>query len=171
MVALTRRQRLLRLTERVGACAQMELAGHHHTERPRHRMAPQRGSRMEPTGIEPVTSCLQAKRRPPELGPFGQQWAATSPLSTARSSPRDGERAQTAPLAGLSVECPRQESNLDLPLRRRSSYPLDYEGAGPSRREGPGEKATGALPRPERSRARVPPRRQGARGRPRPGGG
>jgi hypothetical protein len=24
--------------------------------------------------------------------------------------------------------CPRQESNLDLPLRRRSSYPLDYEG-------------------------------------------
>jgi hypothetical protein len=24
--------------------------------------------------------------------------------------------------------CPRRESNLDLPLRRRSSYPLDYEG-------------------------------------------
>ena len=26
-------------------------------------------------------------------------------------------------------QCPRQESNLDLPLRRRSSYPLDYEGS------------------------------------------
>ena len=26
--------------------------------------------------------------------------------------------------------CPRQESNLDLPLRRRPSCPLDYEGAG-----------------------------------------
>src|SRR3979409_976670 len=39
--------------------------------------------------------------------------------------------------------CPRQESNLDLPLRRRSSYPLDYEGATPSRSLS--EKATGAL--------------------------
>ncbi len=31
--------------------------------------------------------------------------------------------------AGPFSRCPRQESNLDLPLRRRSSYPLDYEGA------------------------------------------
>ena len=30
---------------------------------------------------------------------------------------------------GLPRRCPRQESNLDLPLRRRSSYPLDYEGS------------------------------------------
>src|ERR1700735_2847999 len=29
---------------------------------------------------------------------------------------------------GISQRCPRRESNLDLPLRRRSSYPLDYEG-------------------------------------------
>jgi hypothetical protein len=36
---------------------------------------------------------------------------------------------QSARIAGLQYKCPRQESNLDLPLRRRSSYPLDYEGA------------------------------------------
>ena len=34
-------------------------------------------------------------------------------------SPRGTERfTQTSPFAGLSSSCPRQESNLDLPLRR-----------------------------------------------------
>ncbi len=48
--------------------------------------------------------------------------------------------SRTRGIAGLFDQCPRRESNLDLPLRRRSSYPLDYEGAGPrhcrARREG-----------------------------------
>ena len=35
--------------------------------------------------------------------------------------------------------CPRQESNLDLPLRRRPSYPLDYEGASRPRAPRPSE--------------------------------
>jgi FtsH-binding integral membrane protein len=35
--------------------------------------------------------------------------------------------------------CPRQESNLDLPLRRRPSYPLDYEGASRPRMPRPSE--------------------------------
>jgi hypothetical protein len=52
--------------------------------------------------------------------------------------------SQTCPLAGHSLPCPRQESNLDLPLRRRSSYPLDYEGAADRTREGLQAKATGA---------------------------
>src|SRR3979490_588172 len=37
-------------------------------------------------------------------------------------------RTPALPGAAVSCACPRQESNLDLPLRRRSSYPLDYEG-------------------------------------------
>jgi hypothetical protein len=43
---------------------------------------------------------------------------------------RNGQRLKSRLNTGLSPPCPRQESNLDLPLRRRSSYPLDYEGAG-----------------------------------------
>jgi hypothetical protein len=46
--------------------------------------------------------------------------------------------------AWLLDGCPRQESNLDLPLRRRSSYPLDYEGAWTRL----SAKATGAAGRP-----------------------
>jgi hypothetical protein len=44
------------------------------------------------------------------------------------------ERANASNLrVGCRQECPRQESNLDPPLRRRLSYPLDYEGQSPAR--------------------------------------
>jgi hypothetical protein len=46
---------------------------------------------------------------------------------------------------GLPGLCPRQESNLDLPLRRRSSYPLDYEGAADRAWRWAEGKATGAI--------------------------
>ena len=39
---------------------------------------------------------------------------------------RSAGRHMCRPVTG---RCPRQESNLDLPLRRRPSSPLDYEGA------------------------------------------
>jgi hypothetical protein len=47
-----------------------------------------------------------------------------------RTCDRQPSEPQSRLNTGLSPECPRQESNLDLPLRRRSSYPLDYEGKG-----------------------------------------
>jgi hypothetical protein len=78
---------------------------------------------MEPTGIEPVTSCLQKSSGvgPQETGPFGQQWAATGQIGTAHLSCRGdcgAQNSKTGYFAGLFSECPRQESNLDLPLRR-----------------------------------------------------
>src|SRR3984957_11707811 len=49
-------------------------------------------------------------------------WCSSLPTGgSASSRPRCSPQAPEHP-------CPRQESNLDLPLRRRSSYPLDYEG-------------------------------------------
>jgi hypothetical protein len=63
------------------------------------------------------------------MGSNGQQrgfWTQERPCDEQLATPK------TCRLAGLSWLCPRRESNLDLPLRRRSSYPLDYEGAGPS---------------------------------------
>ena len=67
-------------------------------------------------------------------------------LRPARAgSPRGWQQSRETTLSGLGADnsrttkprtntsdpapCPRQESNLDLPLRRRSSYPLDYEGS------------------------------------------
>src|ERR1039458_1751542 len=59
------------------------------------------------------------------MGSNGQQRASNA---SARACSERSTASQTYSLAGLSQRCPRQESNLDLPLRRRSSYPLDYEG-------------------------------------------
>src|SRR5207253_7134076 len=55
--------------------------------------------------------------------------------SNLRSLPRSdapgqpGDKVRNPRSADNPPSCPRRESNLDLPLRRRSSYPLDYEGA------------------------------------------
>lgn len=43
--------------------------------------------------------------------------------------PLTGPRSRKPHYTSNPPPCPRQESNLDLPLRRRSSYPLDYEGS------------------------------------------
>jgi hypothetical protein len=51
-------------------------------------------------------------------------------------------------------QCPRQESNLDPPLRRRLSYPLDYEGVTrPSTGQGPFEGYRGGCRAARRSRS------------------
>jgi hypothetical protein len=43
-------------------------------------------------------------------------------------APDVDDPTQWARELGFPSLCPRRESNLDLPLRRRSSCPLDYEG-------------------------------------------
>lgn len=55
---------------------------------------------------------------------------AVGAISAPPSAPGDGSGGHGIRLnTNDPPECPRQESNLDLPLRRRSSYPLDYEGS------------------------------------------
>ena len=83
---------------------------------------------------EPVTACPAGQLNPGaiaghfrerprrDLGARSTARADAAPLATNRP------RSETRPGAGIFCECPRQESNLNLPLRRRSSYPLDYEG-------------------------------------------
>ena len=57
------------------------------------------------------------------------------PVGTYRRRAVETDRMRRTERAGFARAdsgrgaCPRRESNLDLPLRRRSSYPLDYEGA------------------------------------------
>ena len=56
-------------------------------------------------------------------------------IETAARAPMwRSPRSTTSTRSGRTPEarCPRQESNLDLPLRRRPSCPLDYEGSSSS---------------------------------------
>src|SRR5690349_21315647 len=63
----------------------------------------------------------------------GADWAAmgsSEPPRPLSASPRALTASRESRMdTRLPPPCPRQESNLDLPLRRRSSYPLDYEGS------------------------------------------
>src|SRR5580704_1170541 len=63
-------------------------------------------------------------RAPPACAPCGSTASGTSGPRTTRSW-----RCMTCWRCAGRSRCPRQESNLDLPLRRRPSCPLDYEGA------------------------------------------
>ena len=62
---------------------------------------------------------------------LGSKWAAGRQNTEVPSRREGWERENGRRMLGF-LRCPRQESNLDLPLRRRSSYPLDYEGAAQS---------------------------------------
>ena len=83
---------------------------------------------------------FRGRMRPPADGCMH----ARSPPARCMHRPHPGER-----------NCPRQESNLDLPLRRRPSCPLDYEGAVSARFSPRRRRAT-------RARARRLRRRRGA---------
>ena len=76
----------------------------------------------------PESGLARARLRGFGSARLGSKWAASA--SSSRFDPSSRRRAlpERSRFAGLSSPCPRQESNLDLPLRRRSSYPLDYEG-------------------------------------------
>ncbi len=98
----------------------------------------------------------------------GVDWAPMGAKPHERLAPRDTRTVVSArkpPNSRAFRSCPRQESNLDLPLRRRSSYPLDYEGAGPSSLQGPMGRLLALLPgwRGAARRARAAPafRRRG----------
>jgi Phage integrase family len=80
----------------------------------RHGMRRDEDSRAQLVGVEP-------KGHP--KGTSGSESIETG------SGKGDGDAAKLSNWQGISGRCPRRESNLDLPLRRRSSYPLDYEGA------------------------------------------
>ncbi len=64
--------------------------------------------------------------------PTERAWSRRRTRSHGRAyvplDPVSGRPSLSIRASRSSNRCPRQESNLDLPLRRRSSCPLDYEG-------------------------------------------
>jgi hypothetical protein len=71
-------------------------------------------------------------QRPAKVGekrPMGSKVLVRPETKNMISFSEGGNSNRQQTCSFCRQECPRQESNLDLPLRRRSSYPLDYEGS------------------------------------------
>ena len=82
---------------------------------------------VEGCGLERDAMRLQGERYR-QAGVGAKLVEALVRVGPADSGGREVQPQRLQALEGFA-RCPRQESNLDSPLRRRLSYPLDYEGA------------------------------------------